>query len=69
MRHNNNVWATEAEVELAAGRAFTYKFVQCDAEGRAVRWQSGADSILTIRNGETALEVRALAFTLGADIR
>lgn len=44
---------------LKRGKAYVYKYVAVGGALKLPAWQKGADSILTTRNGEKALVVRA----------
>lgn len=51
----DGVWA--AEVTVPSGRVSTYKYLLTDVQGRLIRWQPGADNILSVRADEPRLEV------------
>lgn len=51
----DGVWT--ADVAVPSGRVSTYKFLLTDNFGRLIRWQPGADNILSVRVTETQLEV------------
>ena len=54
-----NNW--RAVIELPSGTVYEYKYVLLDSQsGQALTWQRGNNSVLAIKAGEEALEVRGM---------